>query len=525
MAELQERHKVWAEREGLYEVGHLPSAHTQRAVARSLATMDRAVSLFEAVHEALGDRAWIDPEGGGTRRRLYLRDRRHRDWLLPVPLLEHAWVPDLGRHTVATFVNSNAVAPEDAPEDWKPGDPPWWPQEIEPDILPQNEHMRGGSLKIAEGTGYVELKYDDRGYRSESVWSRGGDTFWHARAFNTRRWMIDPLSRPPTPLPFSMALRPELDLAGHSVEELTGWVLELEPERLLPHRVLAPLPMPGGVVGCWNRARRALREACFDGRLDAVEAGWVVVDAFEGTALATGPTFEEAVRRWLEEVDRVRPRPPRRRGRDRGEEPGGGEGEGEGGQRPPTPPPDEPPRLVEDEERKAAWFSSGTIRIESAPLAELAWPIPLPQHVPAVALPLSPRPPLPEAFRRAGFQRMLRMVGEHGEVSHGALREEADGFTVVGGGVLDIVDPSGLAEEIQVALDAQRAWYAEAPEGFPNPFAGSHAAEIHTFRCWDDARRQRAPLKHASGSWGGFVADSVQGDDWNWRVARVWREE
>lgn len=507
MAELQDRYTPWAEREGLIEVGTIPMMHAQKAVVRSLMTMDRAAALFDRVVEALGGRAWIDPEGGGTRHRLYVRDAEHPEWLLPVPLLEHAWLAGIGQMTLGTFVNSGAVKPEDAPEGWEPGDPPWWPVDAEPDILPQNRDMQGGSLKIAEGTGHVEIKYDDRGLRSESCWSSGGDSFWYARAFNTRPWVIDPFARPPTPRPFSLACRPELDIRGHSLDQLVGWVLELRPETLLPHRVLLPLPTPGGVEGAWGRARGALREAADDGRLPDDARGWAVIDAFEGKALAWGDTFDEAVERWRAEVARVRPRPPKpEKTTERAE-----------------PTPEHEARTVRDDERKVAWVSTGAIRLESPSLADIAWPIPIPPHVPAAAVPLPPMPAIPDAYRRAGFTRVLRMFGEHGAVTYGLVRDEPDGFTLVGEGMLGVVDPETVGEEIEAAMSAQRAGYADMPEGFPNPFAEDHPSQTHLFKGWDDARRRREPLKHIGGSWGSWTARNISGDAWAWAVVRVWR--
>ncbi len=509
MAELQDRYKPWAARDGLIEVGHIPMMHAQKAVCRSLCTMDRAVSLFDRVVEHLSERGWIDPEGGATRRRLYLRTEEHPDWLLPVPLLEHAWIAGIGQMSLGTFVNSGAVNPEDAPEDWKPGDDPWWPEDEEPDIFPRNANMHGGSLKIAEGTGHVEIKFDDRGLRSESCWSACGDTFWYARAFNTRPWVIDPLARPPTPMPFSLACRPELDVNGHSVDQMVELVLALKPERLLPHRVLLPLPTPGGVEGAWLRAQWVLREAAFDGRLADDAEGWVVVDAFEGKAMAVGPDFASAVARWRDEVARVRPRPPKpEKPQEQKEEA-----------------PEHEPQFVRDEEKKVAWASTGTIRLESPALADIGWPIPLPQFVPAAAVPLPPLPGIPDAFRRAGFTRVLRMFGEHGAVTHGVVRDQADGFTLVGEGMLDVVDPATVGEEIEAAMTAQREWYADMPEGFPNPFKEKQPSETHIFKGWDDARRCREPLKHLGGSWGGFTARNINGDQWAWAVVRVWRRD
>lgn len=506
MAELQDRYQAYAERDGLVEIGHLPAYHSQKAIIRSVFTMDRAVAVFDGAVQHLGEMAWIDPEGGDVRRRLYVRDPSRPAWLVPVPLLEHAWIAGIGQVTFGAFINRGAVNPEDAPEDWQPGDAPWWPTDLEPDVLPQGPDMRGGSLRIAEGPAYVEIRYDDRGVRSEATWSAGGDTFWYARGFNTRPWVLDPLARPPTPRPLALACRPELSLQGHTVDELLGWVLELDPAKALPHRVLLPLPAPGGVAGAWSRALGALREAAFEGRIPDEASGWVVVDAFEGRALAIGADFDEAVERWRAEVQRVRPRPPRAVA--------GGDDDG--------PIPEErPPEVVKED--KATWVSFGAIRIEAPPLPAIPWPIPLPQHVPAAAVPVSPLPAVPEAYRAAGFHRVVRMFGEHGDVAYGVLREEVDGFLLVGHGMLDVVDPLTVPAEVDAAMAEQRAMYDDAPEGFPNPFKDRPGSQVHVFRGWDDARRCRAPMKHVSGSWGAFSAKGIAGEVWAWAVVRGWR--
>lgn len=507
MAKLQDRYKVYEEREGLIEVGHLPMLPSQRAVGRTLITMDRAVALFERALERLGERAWIDPEGGETRRRLYLRDAEHPAWLLPTPLLEHAWLAGIGEVSLGGFINSGAVNPVDAPDDWKPGDPDWAPRLPDPDILPQNEDMRGGSLKISDGPGYAEVRYDDRGLRAETCWSEGGDTFHYARYYNVRPWAIDPLSRPPTPMPFALALRPELKVGGNSVDELLQWVMELQPEARQPHRVLLPLPIPGGVSCAWSRAQDALRDAAFDGRLRDEDQGWVVIDAFEGKAMAVGPDLPTAHARWREVVAALRPRPPRPARREQPEQ----------------PVEEHEPQLIRDEAKKAVLLSSGTIHLESPVLAELAWPIPLPQHVPAVAVPIPPLPPVPEHYRQAGFTRMLRMVSAHGQITHAAMREEPGGFILVGEGVLDIVDPETIGAEAIAAVDEQRAWYDDLPEDFPNPFNYGHTGRIHVFRAWDDVRRRRDKLAPLSASWSDFLPHNLDGHRCAWAVTRVWR--
>lgn len=164
-----------------------------------------------------------------------------------------------------------------------------------------------------------------------------------------------------------------------------------------------------------------------------------------------------------------------------------------------------------------------SIRLESPSLADIAWPNPVPQHVPAAAVPLPPLSEMPHAYRRAGFTRVLRMFGGHGAVTHGSAREESDGFTLVGDWMLDVVDPETVGEEIDAAMIAHRTWHADMPEGFPNPIAENHPSQTHIFKGWDDARRCREPLKHVGGSWGGRTPRNISGDQWAWAVVRVWR--
>ncbi|MFZ5480646.1 MAG: hypothetical protein ACOZNI_28040 [Myxococcota bacterium] len=498
MGELQEHYKVWDEREGLLTVGHLPQQAAQLAILRSVATMNHAARLFDLVVETLGARAWIDPEGGEIRRRLYLRDPERPDWIVPVPLLEHAWIAGIGQWKGPVMYNPGGLKPEDEPDDWKPGDPPYWEKDPEPDIVPTGPLMRGGELHIRAGHASVEIRYDDRGLRCEAVWS-AGDTFTYGRYWTTRPFVVDPLSRPPTPTPLPLLCRADLDRKGQAIERLAEMVLEMEPARAVPHRMLFPLPMPAGVSGAWSRALWALREAAFEGRIPA-GAGWVVVDAFEGKALAFGPGFDEAVAAWREEVARIRPRPPK---------PPKEEAEQ-------VDVPDQDPGVIENKDGKVVGVSSGTIRIEAPVLADLAWPIPLPQHV--------PEPVIPEVFARAGFTRWVRLFGQHGAVGHALLREDPAGFTLVGEHVLDIVDPATMDEEMDAYVAKDRAWYeAEAPS-FPAPWKDpANKDEYLYFRAWDDARRCRKPLESGGGSWGGFTARNLDGDSLPWQVARLRR--
>ena len=505
MANLQDHFKHWDERVGLLTVGHLPMYAAQHSALRSLPTMDRAIELLDRVLDALGERAWIDPEGGETRRQVFVHDTAHPEWLVPVALIEHSWIAGLGEMSMGTFINEGAVRPADAPDDWKPGDPSWFEHDREPDIIPQGPLMRGGSVKLAEGPASVDIRYDDRGVRATSHWSSGGDNFTYARYFNVRPYVVDTLARPPTPLPFPIVCRADLDEGGHTVERFAEMILELDPARAVPHRVLLPLPTPGGVEGAWFRAQWALREAAWEGRIPE-QAAWVVIDACEGKALAVGPDFDTAVTNWREEVLRVKPRPPKPEKREERQQ----------------EVPEHEPQVLQNEEKKTMAVSTGTIRLEVPSLADIAWPIPVPHHVPAVAVPLPPLPSIPEAFAQAGFTRVLRMFGEHGSVSHALVREEPGGFTLVGEGLLNVVDPATLDAEVDAAMQQQRDYYADMPEGFPNPYKENYPCSTDVFSCWDDGHRKRTPLTHNGGSWGGgWTARNLHGDAYKWAVVRV----
>ncbi len=508
MAELQDRFKHWDEREGLVSVGHLVMRDAQSAVVRSLPTMHHALRLFDAVLEQLGDRGWVDPEGGQQRRRLHVRDPEHPDWIVPGPLLEHCWAGVRGEMTGPVFFNADAVIPADAPEDWKPGDPWFGERDPEPALYPRGPDMRAGDLQIAEGPLHIRVKYDDQGLKFQTLLS-STDSFSWARYQGVKPYVIDPLSRPPTLPPLPILSRSDLDPAGHDAAALGQMVAELRPQDRVAARVQLPLPIPGGADGAWNRAMWAMRRACWEGTVPP-DARWLAADGFDGSALAWGATRKEALERLEAEIVRVRPKPP--------------------GWKPEPEKKDpeidhEPPRRIEDEEGKLIGVSTGTIRLEAPAVGELAWPMPLPRFTPRVVLPLPPEPERrPGHLVEAGFDRWVRLIGQHGEVEHGLLREDGGGdYTLLGAGVLDLVDDvEALDRELDGSDTQRRAEAMEMAEsGFPNPWEDDeYRCRVMTYQIWDDGHRKRVPASQVGARWTAEPVARDQGVELCWRVSR-----
>jgi hypothetical protein len=134
-----------------------------------------------------------------------------------------------------------------------------------------------------------------------------------------------------------------------------------------------------------------------------------------------------------------------------------------------------------------------------------------------VAFPLpGPRPPIPEAFAQNGWNRWVELVGDHGTV-HRALRrdEEGGGFTLVGEGVVDAVDPANFGDGIKAAIADRDEWMAEFRLSVPVTF------EVLTFSAWSDMERRPAPLKEAGSFAGdGFDPGEIDGATLAWRVTR-----
>ena len=500
---IPERWRDHAEREGLVEIGHHPMNLSMRAVRRSVPLMKDALAVFERTAEFLGERAWLDPEGGEHRRTLVRRDVEHPEWLIPKPLLVHRWLSGIGTATVGGFVNKGfALMPADAPEGWTWDDEPFWEIDQRPEVFPSGPDMRGGELEIAEGGSYWAIKYDDRGVWKETTMS-SADSFWWVRYGRIRPWVIDPLARPPTQRPLSLFLREDLELEGMSVEGLASRIAELDPSWAVPARVRLPLPLPGGAAGAWSRALGAIRRAVWTGDVPP-EARWVATDGFDGSALVWGTTREEALERLETRIAEVRPKPPGWKPPEEKE---------------PVEVEEQPSGPIENEDGETVGFSTGSITLRSPASGELAWPMPVPRLTPRVLLPLPEMPSeVPEHL--AGFE-WIRLVGEWGEVGHALRWQDDEGFELIGEGVVDLVDDlDALRAGIDASEEAEQAWHATVPD-FPNCWTDPKwPCRVLHYRIWDCVKRERMAPKQDGGRWGKEVHPPDFTNHHAWRVTR-----
>ena len=480
-ARVRAHHQQFEDRQGLVQMGHLTQHASRRALNRSLSTFERAARCYERTVRLLGAEGWQDPDEVGGRRSLHRRDPEGSDWLVSFPLLRLTPLGPQGdgRHTMGVFVNKAAVIPSDAPPGWTHDDPPYWSSDPPPDILPEGPWARAGRIEFHEGERHLEISYDDRGARCESVAS-GGDSYWNSRHWNARPYAVDPLSRPPGDPPFSMLLRPDLRERGHAPGRIAAMAVELFDRELDPVRVRLPLPIPGGPVTVRAQGLGGVTKALFDGRIGD-SGGIVIADGFRGEVVCCAPTFDEAWDAWTRLVQEVKPKPP-----------GWGEAEAKG--RPTAPPAVDGPARILGEDGSVKGFTTGTIHVTGGPGSETPWPIPVAAHVPAlrVVVPAIPAS-IPSQLREAGFRRWVRFLAGRSGFGAAVVREDEDGFTFIGEGALDLVpDVAAMDAAIDVAERAEAEWMESlGPSGPARYFANPEfAARHHHWGFWDDPRRE-----------------------------------
>lgn len=512
VAELPEIYRRQAERTGLVEVGKLPVRTVSRAIKTSLSTMDAAVRMFDALVRMLGSRAYLDPAAVLPARRLHLRDREDPTWLIPQPLIEIRPVAHRRDATLALIRTGPDLPSEERPDGWEPGDPPWFLSTPRPDIVPVGPTMFCGDLVLREGPAALELNYDDRGILCGSQWT-GGDIFWAARAPDRLPYMIDASDRRGDHRPLSLLCRGDLH-DDMTAEMLASLLIEtLQPERVHT-RVWLPVPVPGGPEGVRNGAMAGLRRAIGAGT--PAGARVCVADAFAGTATSFGADLEEAMDRWAEEVWRCKPRPDH-------------------AVTPTSPPTTRRPDSADDEQGAGDADAADNVRRlrPAAVRVELgriefsftpppsAVPVPafIPENTPAarVALPAS-WPTIPAEFTRAGFTRWVRLVGEHGTISHLLVREDPDRVTLVGEAVLDLVDPETLRPEIDRALDDERSVLRDVFSEDPETWRGLAAHNWFSFRVWNSVAQTRTFECAGGSAVHEFPFEIADGDELRWKV-------
>ncbi|MEQ1504250.1 MAG: hypothetical protein ABMB14_18555 [Myxococcota bacterium] len=461
------------ERTGLVRLGVRARDEAFEAIRRSVPRTVDAVRLFDLVEQRLGDRAardfWVFP----NERALILRDPARPGWWLP--------------HRFVYLDVDRQVQPEPPGPfgDWPP-----LPEPVEQSLLPLTVPAPPARLRIDLAGSYFEALFDHRGAIHQTV-SSTGDLFGVGRS--DEPFVYDPFGKPPQPPPLPLLTRDDLDPSGHPVDELAEWVTALRPDEADRGRVWVPVPTPGGVTGAWTRGLWNLRLAAWDGQLDA-RPGWAVADAFNGAAVAAGPTFDDAVGAWRALVARVQPLPPVER------EVGLPEG--------PHPEPTEPTSTYDAE----TGVSMSEMTFVWVPPVKMTWPEPRPENVPAAAIPLDPAPEVPDALASRGYGRVVRLFGEHGDTGFVFVRDEPDGYTVIGDSAAAAIEPRTLDDELDELDRLQQAEYLTMPmfadrEPWNDP---SYPVHIANYQAWD-ATGRFPELRRVGGAW----AEAFQVHPWD----------
>lgn len=315
----------------------------------------------------------------------------------------------------------------------------------------QPPKLRGlgpGEIRLYDGAEHIEIVYDDRGCQYETC-------------------------RSAHPRPLAGLAQALAAAQANPTELLARFLAALDPGRHGPGRVLLPVAMPHGAAGVFRCGLRALRRALFDDRPGRT-ARQAVADGLTGKALGEGGTREEALAHWRIAVAEHPPWPepaPRK-----------------------EPPSELPP---------------GTMLVR-APSPDVPMPGAVPEHVPAVLIPIEPVP-----AQAPGFGSWTALVGARGAVSFAACRRKRKGFTLIGQHVLAAVDPDRLDGEMDRVDKEHEALLAEAIARTPGGVA-RQPCRTTVYRVGDGGR-----LAFESGSEGAeWHADGLDGDVVARRVVR-----
>jgi hypothetical protein len=116
----------------------------------------------------------------------------------------------------------------------------------------------------------------------------------------------------------------------------------------------------------------------------------------------------------------------------------------------------------------------------------------------------------------------VRLVGALGVPCAALLREEHDGFTLVGEGIVDIVDAMRIEADL-VALDAREREACPLPE--PPWKDPKMVGRVGSYTCWDAGHQRAMPLVSTGAHWSSapFSPEMIDGDIAQWAVTRITR--
>ncbi|GDX82225.1 hypothetical protein LBMAG42_40360 [Deltaproteobacteria bacterium] len=480
---------LWAAREGLVALDDRPQSIANDALKRSLPSLSDADRVFTLVEASLGDRALRDVWSTPSERCLLVTDPERPEWVVPQrlmylisdwrrpePMQMHMELPPRIERIVA-----RRKAKEEAEAKANPPEPE--------SVVTLSPGGRPGKFGLYHHTAQLEITYGERGEGVEWMASRGDS--WASSVPDEKPFTIDTLARPPQALPHPVLYNPGLLEGGVSVEVFAKLIAATRLDTAIVGRVRMPVPQPGGVCGAWQRALNFLKIAEWAGQVDPGE-NWVVIDAWNGSAMVFDPDRDEAFRRWAALVQQVQPLPPVERAP---EPPRSPEPEPEAGE----PEPGAVHKLpVVHEDRAVA--TTGMMQFVFVPPVIMAWPEALPQNVPAVTMPLPAVPHVPPKLAAMGFTRSMRLYGDYGEVAFAFIREEPGGFTLVGDDAVAAIEPANFESEIARVSAEQRAeWVDHFNRGEPwnNP---EYPVAIEHYRVWDDMGREPV-IRHGGSGW------------------------
>jgi hypothetical protein len=219
-----------------------------------------------------------------------------------------------------------------------------------------------------------------------------------------------------------------------------------------------------------------------------------------------GSSLEDVEAQWKGEIFRVKPKAPKP------------------APAPPAKPvPDEAPEVRKDDEGNVRSISTGPLHLSvqgTGPAME--WPAAIPENISSARIVVPPAPSmLSGALASAGFQRWVPVVGTLGHVGHVLLRRDPDGLTLIGDGIIDLIDAETLDAELRDAETRERNGYPpDTPTMWNDP---KYTTRTMFFACWDAGRQRRCPLFFSGGSASGgmFRPRTLDGDVARWAVVRV----
>jgi len=279
---------------------------------------------------------------------------------------------------------------------------------------------------------------------------------------------------------------------GNPVELLADFLARRDLARHGPGRLRMPVRQPGEARGLWEGGLRAIRTALFAGRVPD-SARWCAADPFGGATLVWGATRDETLEAWSQEVERVRPRPP-------------------------AAPEGKPPPASSVTAFPTPEGGFGLEMRLTGPRGDVREPDYTPAAIPASFLELEP----PHAGS-GPWGRGTRLLDRFGSTAHALVRDEPEGFTLVGGELADRIDLARLDRRLEVAalhevpgLDEMRAKVA--------PGLSAHDTLTVTYQLLDDRTHRPVPARVvASKRSPGFDAGSLDGGELAWRVLRLRR--